>query len=480
MSFWDKLKQPKFRYGSLSVAIVIMSIALMVGVNIGAKFLTDKFSWSFDLTSNKIFSLTEDSVNYVKNIDKDVEIEVLNDKDKFIQKGDYYKQANSVINEYSRYNDKIKIKYINLSENPSFTSSYPDEELGEDSIIVKSGEKYKTISIYDLFNVQQSYTRAMVASSKAEQTMTSAIMYVVSDEQVKISMLTGFDELSSDGLEKLLRDNNYNVVKRSMLTENIDDGSSCAIVYAPKRDYDKESITKIKNYLYKDGNYGRNLICFLYPSQNSMPNLESLIEEWGMKTEEGIVLETDMSKLFSSESYFHYICEYVDETYSSAIKNTSIPVAVPLSKPIQVVDKDKVSTLLQFSETSVVAPGNADENWSPQDAQIKGPIPAMAMSTMKNDENGQKSTLTLVGSAASVDQNLLSRTSLNNSSYFLNLFNSLTNRENTINIEPKSIGGQELGMNPLHAIIIGLCLTIVLPIVILIAGIVVWIIKRKK
>lgn len=483
MNFLKKLKEPKFKYVGLSTLVSVMVFVLLLGLYIGAKFLTEKFSLSFDLTDNKVFSLTDDSINYIKNIDKDIEITVLSDKEQFVQQNNYFKQADRVINEYARYNEKIKIKYLNLSENPNFKSNYPQEELNEYSIIVSSGEKYRVVLVEDIFDVQQTYTNVIITSSKAEQTMTSAIMYVVSDEQVKITMLTGFDELEYSGLEKLLNNNNYNVVKRSMLTENIDEDSSFAVIYSPKRDYDKESISKLKNYLYNDGKYGKNLLCFLNPLDVNMSNLHGFIEEWGMKAADGIVLETDISKLFSTEnnySQYFYVCEYVDESYSSFLKNTSIPVAMPLSKPIEIIDNDRVSTLLQFSDTSVVIPSDANENWKPSDAKVKGPIPAMVMSTLRNDETGEKSTFTLVGSSTAVDENLLSRTALNNSSYFLNLFNNVTERKDTINIESKSLGVRELGINPLHAIIIGACLTILLPVIILIIGLIVWIVKRKR
>lgn len=476
--YLEKIKEPRFVHKSLAVFLTVLSIAVIVGINILIKFLDNKYSLSYDLTSNKIFSITEDSINYLGELDKEVEIIVLSDKDNFISNGDYFRQADNVINEYAKYSDKISIRYVNLDENPMFKASYPNEELDSDNIIVKSGEKYKILSAYDIFNVQQSYGGLTITSSKAEQSMTSAIIYVTSNEQIKVNVLTGFDELDSSSFQKLLKDNNYNVESKSMLTDNIDSEAEFAVIYSPKRDYDEQAIEKVKNYLYNDGKYGKNLIYFLYPSQTGLSKLDALLKEWGIKVGDGLVYDADVSKLFLSSNIFNTLTEYEEDEYSQGINNKSIPVAMPLSKPIEILDKDKVQTLLKFSSTSGIKPSNADQNWTPDKDSLKGDIPAMVLS--KSSDSEEKSTLIVVSSAASADSGLLSRSSLNNSLYFLNIFNTITKREDYVNIESKAIGVSELGMNGFQAIVYGILFALGIPILVLLIGITIWLLKRKK
>ena len=267
-SIVGKLKEPKFRYDSMYTFITILAIITVVLLNIAAKMCTDKFSLEFDITKNKAFSLTQDSVDYLSKLDKQIEITVLSSQENFVANGDYFAQADSVINEYSKYNDKISVKYADLEQNPGLKSSYGEDELSDNGIIVKCVDngRYKILSANDIFDVQQSYMGMSIASSRAEQTMTSAIIGVISDEKIKVTMLTGFEEMSSDSFTRMLKNNNYDVVSKSMLTDDIDEDSNLAIIYAPARDLDDQAVSKIKDYLKNKGNYGKNVIYFINPS----------------------------------------------------------------------------------------------------------------------------------------------------------------------------------------------------------------------
>ncbi len=472
-----KFNNPNFVHKIMYMLYTVLAVLFMVGMAVASKLYTGKI----DLTQNKAFSLSEDSIKFIFSLDKDVEIIVLNTKDRFLANGEYFEQADMVINEYAKYSDKVSVKYVSLDDNPNVKSEYPEDDIREDSIIVKCGEKHRVLSAYDIFNIQHSQMGASIVSSKAEQAMTSAFVYVTSDSEIRVNMITGFDEDgSSGGFVKMLETNNYKVDTLSMLTDNMND-NTVSFIYAPKRDYDDESINKLKNYLVNNENYGRNLIYFINPSQVSLPKIEELVKEWGVKVNDGLVFETDISKRFMNGHMFNTLCEYEETSqYTELIKNKLIPVAMPLSRPLEIVDADKAKTLLKFSKGAGVMPSNAKEDWVPSEQDIKGPIPCMTMSTLGKEGGESKSTLTVVGSVTAVDSKLLSQNSLNNSAYFLNLFNTLTERKDTINIEPKSIGVQELNINPLQAVVIAIMFAIVLPVVVLVTGLVVWLVRRKR
>lgn len=482
-SIMSKFKDPKFRYDGLYTFITILAVVTVVLLNVAAKMCTDKFSLEFDITKNKAFSLTQDSVDYLSKLDKQIEITVLNSQENFVANGDYFSQANSVINEYSKYNDKISVKYADLEQNPGLKSSYGEDELSDNGIIVKCVDngRYKILSANDIFDVQQSYMGMNIASSKAEQTMTSAIIGVISDEKIKITMLTGFEEMSSDSFTRMLKNNNYDVVSKSLLTDDIDEDSNLSIIYAPARDFDDEALSKIKEYLKNKGNFGKNIICFINPYQSNAEKLNSLLSDWGIEAQHGIVLETDPSKVFASNNFFNTLTDYVSMTYTEKLKSQSIPVAIPISRPIKILNEEKVETLLEFSESSCVMPEDADEKWNISDSKIKGPIPAMVLSTEKKEGSDEKSTFTLVGSVTAVDSGMLSRSSLNNSSYFLNFLSLISERkEEVVNIESKSLTGQSIGMNAQSSAILGIVFAVALPVIVIIAGIWVFIMRRRN
>ncbi|BED92496.1 MAG: Gldg family protein [Candidatus Paraimprobicoccus trichonymphae] len=499
--FLKKLKDPRVIYGSLYNLITILAILAVIVLNIAAKICTEKFSWNFDLTRNKIFSLTQESVDYISKIDKKIEITILNSKEKFVSGDNYYAQANSVINEYAKYNGNIEVKYIDLEGNPGFVNSYPNEKLSESNVIVKNldNDKYKVLYTSDLLNIQQSYYGSTPTSSKAEQAMTSAILNVISEKKLKINFLSGFDEEDSSSFSRMLDTNNYEVTPVNLLNENLSSDSLVSIFHAPKRDLDIEALQKLRDYLEKPN---KHLIIFLHYAQAEITNLNKFLSDWGLEVSSGFVVEKDSSKILmsgNSGSILNTLVDYADYSYTQGLKNPKIPVAMPVARYIKIIkqenkigesnenesgekepEEERIKTLLQFSKSSVIMPENADKDWNAEKSEIKGPLPAMVLSKNKKEKPEDESSITLVASVTAVNSQLLSRSSLNNSAYFNNYINKITQREdNGITIEPKSMSGQELGMNEQTGMIIGVVFAIAVPILIIIIGIVVWIMRKK-
>ena len=219
--------------------------------------LTDKFSLSLDLTQNKIFSLTEQSINFIKNLDKDVEIILLSDENTFTQTNSYFAQANSVLRKYDLNSNKIKLTYVDTVKNPTYLNEYQDENLTETSIIVKSGDKHKIITVQDIFDIQRSYYGSTITGSKAEQELTSAILYVTSENQTKIAILKGYGEQDSAAFQELLKKNNFNIVEVSLLTQDIPEDVKLAMIYGPERDFDIQSVEKLEKFMAIGG---KNLV----------------------------------------------------------------------------------------------------------------------------------------------------------------------------------------------------------------------------
>lgn len=483
-SIKNYFKDKRKRYKAISTVTVVFAIIIAVLINIGASALDNKFGLSLDLTKNKFFRLTDSSINYIKNIDKDIEIIVLSNEENFTAAGDYFIQANSVIKDYSKNSDKITVRYVDLNENPAFSDNFPGERLDDNSIIVKSGDKYKIIPVQNLFNVQTYYNRSIIAASEAEQAMTSAIMYVLSDSLTKISIISGYDELEASVFTSLLNKNNYDTTTVDILTEDIPSDSSMVMILSPTRDYDSEGISKIEKFLNNDGNFGKNLFVVLNPQKYETNNLTNFLESWNVKVKDGIVFDTDTKNLLSlGNSYFapNFVAkhEYVDDEFTEDLANTNIPVTLPYSKPLDILDNTNVKTLLQSSKTSGIRPSSADENWTPGENDISGPIPSMVISS-KNNDSGAKSTVTIVASELALSDQILSRTSLNNSAYFINAINKITNREDVgITIESKTVDSKELSITSFQATTLGIIFTIAIPLLLFITGLIVFIRRRN-
>lgn len=470
----SQLKTRRFKVGSLATAITIIVTAVIIVINLIVGQLTDKFSLSLDLTQNKIFSLTEQSIDFIKNLDKDVEIILLSEESTFVQTNDYFAQANSVLKKYDLNSEKIKLTYVDPVKNPTYLNEYSNENVTENSIIVKSGDKQKIIAVQDLFDIQKSYNKSVITGSKAEQELTSAILYVTSENQTKIAVLKGYGEQDSTAFQELLKKNNFNIVEISILTQEIPDDAKLAIIYGSERDFDAQSIEKLEKFLAIGGT---NLVYALNPKQAEATNLSAFLEKNNIKVKSGTVYETNMQNVLSN--VFEAVNDYVDEEYKSNLKNADIPVLMPYCKPLESTNSENTKVLLQFSSTAGIFPEGAAQDFD-FEGNVSGPIPSVIISNVKIDTK-KDSNIVVLGSYYALIQNCLSSNALNNSTYFVNMISKLTAREDVgITIESKSMEGKELGINKAAANTIGVVMAIILPIVVLVFGTVVFLKRKNK
>ena len=472
-SFKIKVNKKDFLKTSLSGAVFLIILACVFLFNVVVSVLDNKYNLSLDLTRNKVFTISESSLNFLKDIKKDVEIIVLNDEVSFCETDKYFKQANSVLRQYSQKTNKIKISYIDTVKNPAYLKNqdFGNEKLSTNSIIVRSDSKYKVISVNDLFDISYGhYGTQGITASKAEQELTSAILYVSSENQKKVAFLTGYDEADFSSFSELLKKNNYNVEEVNLLTQDIPEDVSYAVIFAPSRDYDESGIKKLQNYISKKN---KNLMYAIYPDLAKSPKIEEFLSKWNIKVKEGIVYETDANKMTASRQIFEAISEEVEKGYTKKIKDSKVPVLLPVCRPLEALNKDSVKVLLQYSENSGIMPPGASNTFDIK-GNVCGPTP-VALISEKNEENS-KNTVTVLGSFVGLTDNYLLATSINNSSYFTCL---LANKEDSgIVIEPKSIENEELGITGRQASILGLSVAAFLPLLVILFGIAVFIKRR--
>ena len=144
-------KDRRFKHGSLATVMTIGMVAVVVLVNIIFGMLADRFPMDVDLTSDKIFEVSDQTVNYLKDLKQEVTVTVLAKEDEFSGNNTYYNQANEVIQKYAKYSSNITIEYLDLYSNPEIAQKYPKETLYTGYIIVACGDRYQVLTAYDLF-----------------------------------------------------------------------------------------------------------------------------------------------------------------------------------------------------------------------------------------------------------------------------------------------------------------------------------------
>lgn len=466
------------RYLLLSSATTLLVVVALVLVNVITVYLTDRYPVALDLTPQKIFELSDQSKEYLNHLEEPVSIQVLNNEESFRSGGEYFVQAQEVLSQYARCSDKVTLEYIDLLANPSLAAQYEDVQIGD--IIVSNGKRTRTLSAYDLFQIESGSYGSYITASKAEQVVTSAIMNVTSSEQVQAAILTGHGEQYPDGLVKLMEQNNFEVRSVSPAQEQIPQEVQVLLWVAPLNDPDQTVLDQLDSFLQEQE--GRTLLYFADTTQPELPRLEEFLEKWGIRVQLSSVIETDNRRIINVNPYFS-TTQIEESELTDTMTDTSIPLTLPFARPLETVFETNLerntTVLLRSSDSSAAIPYGLTEeelkNWTAEEYQS---FP-LAILSRKSFADGQTSQVVVYGSSVSLSDSLLDSGSFSNADYYLSVLNTLTQRENVISIQSKTIGGQELGLNTAQVFTIGFLLIAVVPIVTLACGCCLWLKRRN-
>lgn len=474
----------KFRKGGFSVAVIAVFVAAIIALNMVANLVTNKVSiLSLDLSEQQTYNISQDTIDFIETIDKEVTITVLASENDYKKTNEYYNMASVLLKQFNNHNKKIKIEYVDLTANPTYVNKYPGEELYGYEYIVSCGDKYRVLtSSSDLFEIgyTSDYSSQEVQGINVEPAVTTAILNVTSENQIKVQFVEGFGEYNAEPFKNLLKQNNYDVSTVSTLTEDIGSDTQAIILYTPSVDIDDKSMQKIKDFLNNNGEYGKNLIYVSSDLQIETPNIDILLEEWGMKLASGVVAETDYSKLLSPNSMFVSIAEYNNEEYTEGLKDTSLPLVSGYTRPVEITNDNTASSLLVTSATAKLIPFGSDENFSLEAVEDKQYNIAAVGSKVSGEEE-IASNVVVFGSALAFDETAIKISSYNNGAYMINMVNKLTdNQDEGIAIDGKDLTRPALGITTDQIYVWSIICIGVIPVIIIIFAIVIWARRRNK
>lgn len=498
------LKVRAFKRGWFSVALVVFFIAAVIIVNMIMSTLVDKVpALNFDTTGSDNFSLTEDTTNFLKGLNQNITIYVLASEKEYKNGGEYFIQANTLLHAYENASDKIKLEYVDLSSTPTFTEKYPNETLSMYNIIIQGQDRYEYLLESDLFEYDEEYLyyygSYVVNGSKVEEAVTSALLNLTLEDKPKVTFITDVTDDDYSSFKQLLDNNGFETDEVSPALGTIPEDTSIVVLFAPTIDLDSEFVDSLNTFLMNNGNYGKQLLYFPTNKIIDLPNVDSLLEEWGLAVEKGYAVEQDTNYMANyNNQLIIFAAQYADKTYTENMKNSNLPVCFIMgaSRTVSVLNDQSASALLTLTEKGQTAYADNSETADSPTAQEYTDTPNGAVAAIATKSNvtavdsdtdtdsgateEKKSNIVVIGSSYAVSESSLSRTTYGNSSYILSLLNTVTGRGNVgITIESKSLDGAELGITSSTLFTLGTLFVIIVPVIILIAGIVVFV-KRKN
>ena len=268
----------------------IILIAIIIGIYIGVNILLDNVTLpEFDATENKVYTLSEETKNKLKNVDKEVTITLIN-----------YNDSDSIVEVAERYimlNKNIKVEKIdNLASRKDLMEKYMLDT--ESKLIIVSSEDNETlISSYDLYTYDYSTYETI---DRSEEAVTNAIVNVITKDKPKIYFMSNHALYNVDYyfyiLMDLMKGDANEVCTLDILTQgSIPNDCDTLVITTLSEDITTFEKDKILEYISRGGEIlllnGPNV------TGKKLTNFQEILNQYGITIEEGIIYEGNSANM---------------------------------------------------------------------------------------------------------------------------------------------------------------------------------------
>ncbi len=507
--------QAFLKRGSFSLAITALVIIAVIIVNVLVGALSKRFNLEFDMSTDNANSISEENINFIKDIDEEISIIMCADAESYVggymayyaqqynvseDASQYYDQTVKLMEKYSNYNSKIDVKFLDTqsTEFAEIATKYSNTTLNYGDILVSSTvngtERFKKIGFTDIYAITEDdtyaaygYTVSTVSGNNIETALTSAIAYVVSNEDKNIAILTGHSK--SDYTESyitLLEQNNYVVdVISDSLINSIPDKYDAIVIAAPTKDFLENEITALDNFLKNGEQLNKGLIYFADAASPYLPNLSDFLAEWGIAVEEGILFETDENHHMPDEKTTIGSYSAENDSITSDLNYCITGYNVPLSPSFEKRHDITVTSLVETSEGSIAAPLGVTNDWTGFDKYTPKSYSTVLQSEKFNYNEDNEEIRSYVMAFSSIEfiySDYSDYQGVSNKDITFAASERAANAENTgISFISKTITTESFAdkVTESSATVIRFIFVIALPLIIVIAGIYVYIKRRN-
>lgn len=457
------------RGGAYSITISAVVLAILIVVNIFASALPTAMT-RYDISSTKLYSITSNTKVVVNALEQDVTIYWV------VQSGAEDEVIENLLGKYDSLSGHIQVVKKNPDVYPTFAEQYTDEAVQNNSLIVECGDRSRFIGYDDIY-VQEAdlYSYSYNTSFDGEGAITSAIDYVTSEELPQVYLLEGHGEADlpasfAGQLEK------ENLETNSLSLQTVDEipaDADCVVIYNPSSDISQEERDLLADYAAQGG----RLFVSAGPTEDGiLENLCSLLADYGVEANEGIVVESDR------EHYsFQGPAALLPDLNSSAITDSLIeehyyPV-MPVSLGLTVTGDPGSGTVTELLTTSDTAysklAGYGMADYEKEEGDLDGPF-TLAVSI----DTAGAGRIVWFTSAYFLEDSYNAVSSGANVNLGMNALSSLIGEREAIAIRSKSLNYNYLTISDSAASLLKITLTGVFPLAYLGAG--VWVVLKRR
>jgi ABC-type uncharacterized transport system involved in gliding motility auxiliary subunit len=451
-SSWMKARQTKF---AAYTAVYILIVLAVVGV---LNFLANRYDKTYDTTSSKQFTLSDQTIKIAKDLKQDVSISYWDQPTQF-------QAAHDLLDRYKNLSPKIDVHYEDLEKN--ITKARAAGVTRRGAVLVQTGGKTQEAKSLSEEEVTGALVRTLKSGDKVACFTEGAGEHTLADAD-----RTGYSQLKT-----LVESNNYKTLSINLL-QKPEAPKDCTIlvVGGPSRDYLQPAVDAVKNYVE---NGGKAIIMLDPPLKFAKQNVDenvalvNVLASWGVTVDKDLVLDTSgIGQLYGLGPEIALVSSYGTHPIVAPMKK--LASGFPIARSLQVKNgpKTTVEKLFESTDDALATSNLSSPEIKPSPSDKKGPLILGAAGTYNNGKQNANGRFIVVGSSSWIANSYVRLAG--NRDLFLNMMNWLSADEDLISIRPKEPEDRRLTMTRSQMSLAFYSSVLAIPLLILAAGVSVW------
>ncbi len=452
-SQWLKARQTKYAaYATIYIAVVIAAVVV-------ANMLADRYNKSYDATSNKRYSLSEQTAKIVRGLKQDATITYFDQSTRF-------REGKDLLDQYANLSPKVRVEYVDPDKNPQLAREEGIRNLGTAVVQIEAKREE--------------------AKSMTEEGITGAFIRDLKSTTRTVCFVTGSgehrpDDSERDGLSRfkdlLAKDNYENRTIDLLQKAEVPGDCTTLVVAGPTRNYEQPEVEAIRKYV-EDG--GRALLMLDPPLKLGRSDiadndaLTNLLQSWGVTLQKDLILDLNpLGQLAGLGPQVALVTTYSSQPIVNEMKGTATGFPLARSMEIKNTDKTSVEKLFDSSGSSLATNDLNSARVNVNDPKNKkGPLTIAAAGSYSTGKENSQGRFVVIGSSSWAANSFINFNG--NEDLALNAINWLSSDEDLISIRPKQPEDRRITMTRAQQNFVLLTSQFALPLVVVILGVGVW------
>jgi len=488
----------------LTIQKIIFLLLFLSSIGMLA-WISNHYTYQFDLTANKRHSLSSNSIDLLQLLDRPVTVHAYT-SDEVTQKA-----VVEIITRYQRIKSDFEVRLLN-----------PDIDIAEaeqDGIVMN-----KPFAFVIYYNAQMEHI-----ASLSEQAISNALLRLNRRDNLQVTFLSGHGERDIEAddsrayatLQRQLSDMGFNLQTANLLEQPIPENTRLLVIAAPSHPYLEGELAIVNSFLDDGG----NLLWLIDPdneaatrpggetTEQTVPvrthGLDKLATSLGLQFHDGVVIDNnpDLRQALNIEHpAIIPVTEYFPHIISTTIRyNTLFPLVrgiSPLSDSETVNDWQAAALFSSAANSWTEVGGIAEQmTYNAASGDIAGPItiavaltrnvarnvtsdaardaaPDSAPEVSAGDIMQSQQRIVVIG-----DSDFLSDTYIGagaNLNLGLNIFNWLIGDDDLISVETAPSPDTKLELDDTELAMIGFAFFLIIPLLLISLGFRIWYVRKNR